>query len=192
MNGATLTKERIGIPVPVLPGDVEVVAQNPDGKRVAKKIQIAGGETKTVTLSTAIAAAAPKADPTPVPPPDEDRPEEPGAPWFSAVRGVGIAVVAVGIAGIIIFVVQNGAADDRLATLEAECPTGPCPDEPRYAQLIDEGQTAETIAAVGLGIGIAGILAGTAMLIFGAPDDPSPSAVEVAPHPGGAALRVSF
>lgn len=186
MNGTTLAKERIGVPVPVMPGAIEVVAQNPDGKRVAKSIEIAGGETKTVTLSMAVAPSPP----APVP----DVPEEPenDTPWFSATRGAGIAVAAVGVAGIIIFAVQNGVADERLATLEAECPTGPCPNDPRYSTLIDEGETAQTIAGIGLGVGVVGLLAGAAMLIFGAPDTPSSGALDVAPHPGGAALRVRF
>ena len=188
MNGATLAKERVGLPVPVMPGAIEVVAQNPDGKRVAKSVEIAGGETKTITLSMTTAVAPSPAAPVP------DVPEEPGddTPWFSAIRGAGIAVAAVGVAGIIIFAVQNGVADERLATLESECPAGPCPDEPRYATLIDEGETAQTIAGIGLGVGVVGLLAGAAMLIFGAPDAPSSGALDVAPHPGGAALRLRF
>lgn len=184
MNGASVPRERLGVPVPVMPGNVAVVAQNPDGRRVERAVEIAGGATKTVTLSLGAATA----QPAPAPPPDA--PAEEGPPWFSAVRGAGIAVVAVGVGGIVLFAVQNGVADDRLETLEAECGASPCPDEPRFAELIDEGETAQTIAGIGLGVGIAGILAGTAMLIFGAPETAAESAI--APHPGGAALRVRF
>ena len=191
LNDKTLERERVGIPIAVTPGEVSAVAQLPDGKRVKRSVSVAAGATKTITLSVAASAdpllPADPSDEADSVAPEDDRDEGPG--WFSATRGAGIAVAAVGVAGIVVFAVFNASADDKLAQLEAEC-GGQCPNEAKYTDLISEGETAETVAAIALGVGIASILAGTAMLIFGAPDDGEE--IAIAPSPGGAAIAVRF
>ncbi|MBW2527564.1 MAG: hypothetical protein JRI23_25505 [Deltaproteobacteria bacterium] len=92
-----------------------------------------------------------------------------------------------GVAGLVVFGVTRAQADAEIATLEDECGPGPCTD-PQYADVVDRGKTAETVSGVALGIGIAGVLAGTAMIIFGGPAEGADQAW--APAPGG--FRVQF
>ena len=107
------------------------------------------------------------------------------------MRGLGIGVAVIGVGGIALFAVGTVKADDAVATLEAGCGTGPCPDE-SYADVIDSGKTWETVSYVGLGVGIAGVLAGTAMMIWGGPSEPDKPAASASFEPTADGFRIRF
>ena len=160
VNDETLTPARIGQPVVVNPGQVRIVATTGDGRRVEHAVAVAAGAIQTVTLSVGETAPPDAPDPT------VDEPAQ--GSWFSAMRVAGIAAGAVGVAGMVVFAIGRVQSDEEIATLEADCGAGPCTD-PSYSDVIDRGQQAETMAGIGLGVGIAGLLAGTALILFGEP-----------------------
>ena len=183
LNGAPLAQDRVGVPVAVLPGSVTAAAVQSDGTRVEQTANVAPGAMTAITLTATV--EAPAAPPPAADPVDQGRD---GGGSFGVVRALGIGVAVVGIGGFVTFAVGSVIADDKLATLEATCGPGPCTD-PAMSAVIDEGQTAETIAGIGLGVGIAGVLAGTAMIIFGGGDDGD---TVVSAGPGGASLKLRF
>jgi len=183
LNGTTLAPERVGVPVAVLPGSVSAAATQSDGTRIEQATTVAAGATTTVTLSAQLDTPAAVVAPAPVPDGDGD-----DGGGFGVVRAVGIGVAVVGVGGFVAFAVGSVIADDKLATLESTCGPGPCTD-PAMSAVIDEGKTAETLAGIGLGVGIAGVLAGTAMIIWGG-DDAGDTVVSAGP--GGASLRLRF
>ncbi len=71
-----------------------------------------------------------------------------------------------------VMAVTGAAAQSKFSTLEEECADSRCTD-PQYDRVIDDGKTLATVANVTLGVGIVGVLAGTAMIIFGGPSEPS-------------------
>jgi hypothetical protein len=182
VNDAPLPSERVGQPMAVHPGRVSVIARKPDGTSVQRVEDAAAGAMLTITLG------APTSAPPPTAPPPVSAPAAPDDDSeFGMVRAIGIGVAAVGVAGLVTFAVTRAQADAEIRTLEDECGAGPCTD-PQYADVVDRGKTAETIAGVGLGIGIAGVLAGTAMIIFGGPGEDD-AQQGWSPAPGGFGLH---
>ena len=171
VNGAHVAAERFSEPLALMPGEVSIAAHPAGGAAVERVQELAAGSMVTITLGQP-AASAPVAESADEPAP-VDEPDSGGG--FGAVRAVGIGVAAVGVAGFVIFGVGRAQAGDEFATLESECGAGPCTD-PAYADVVDSGKQAETMAGIGLGIGIAGVLAGTAMIIFGGPSDDADAA----------------
>lgn len=185
--GAAVDAAKLGTPIAVMPGNLSVVAKSADGTTTEKAVAVAAGATLTVTLERAATGAAPVSptvpDKGPAPPP----PEEEGG-GFGVVRGVGIGVAAAGVAGFVLFAVGTLQADEKLSTLEQECGGGPCTD-PKYEDVIQSGKNAEIMAYTGLGVGIAGVVAGTFMMIFGGPSEPEAKAARWEPTPNGVRLR---
>jgi hypothetical protein len=188
LNGVTLPPARVGELVAVMPGTVAVIARRPDGTQVEKSVSVGAGMTKTVTLLAATADPARTAPTTSAPTPDEG--ESDGGGGFGAVRAAGIGVALVGVAGFVTFGVGSVIADKKLSTLETSCGDGPCTD-PALSGVIDEGKRAELIGNIGLGIGIAGVLAGAAMIIFGGSDSSDTVGIQTGPN-GTTTLHVRF
>ena len=188
IGDAPIPGERLGGPVTVLPGTVRVVARENDGSVTEKTVTVKAGATVAVTLERASTAPGPRVVPTSPPPAVEPGPDD-GA-GFGVVRGVGIGVAALGVGGFVLFAVGTVQADDKLSTLEAECGGGPCTD-PKYTDVIESGKTSEILAYTGLGVGIAGVVAGTLMMILGGPSEPeaAANAVRWEPTPDGVRFR---
>jgi hypothetical protein len=141
---------------------------------------VAAGALQTITLTAA--AATPGGATATLQPPAADA----DGPGFGLVRGLGIGVAALGVGGFVTFAVGTVQANDAFSTLEASCPVGPCLDA-ETQDTISSGKTAEVVANIGLGVGIAGVVAGTFMLIFGGPSETEKTAWE--PTPNGLRLR---
>ncbi|MBW2455191.1 MAG: hypothetical protein JRI68_11805 [Deltaproteobacteria bacterium] len=190
LAGATVTvgerpieSGRIGMPVAVVPGQI-VVRASGIGEPVEQRLAIAAGQTQTVTLAPA-GAFAPGPAPGPDPPDDSTD--------FGVMRGIGIGVATLGAAAMVVFAITTVQADDKLATLEEDCGGARCTD-PSYADVVDDGQTAETIANVSLVAGAALLAGGAAMIIFGGPSEPDETTalLGVTPEGGFVGLRGSF
>lgn len=185
LEGVAIASGELGKPLTVMPGEVHVVATPPDGIDVSRAVWIKAAGTESVTLARETSAVI-----GPVRVPDK-APEESGGGGFGVVRGVGIGVAAIGVGGIALFAVGTVKAGDDYATLEAECGDGPCP-ETSYQEVIDSGRTWETVSYVGLGVGIAGVLAGTAMMIWGGPSEPEKAAQAATFQPTADGFKIAF
>jgi hypothetical protein len=189
INGSELPAERIGTPVAVAPGPVKIVATPPEGEPKSVDLTLAGGETKTVPIAFSASAAKrtdgePAAAPVAAPTPDE--PETEGG----ELRVVGFVLAGVGVAGMGMFAVTGLMAQSKLDELETDCGAQRCP--PERQDDVDQGRTLQTLANVGLGVGIGGIVIGSALIIFGGPSEVEQSAAfapSIEAGPDGAALR---
>ena len=86
-------------------------------------------------------------------------PASPNVPRNLALVAGGIAVI--GWVGFISFgVAANGTWND----VQQRCGTGPC--SPADSGLVASGRTYDTLANVSLGLGIAGLVAGGALLVW--------------------------
>lgn len=171
-----LATDLIGKPVAVAPGSVRITAKTADGVTVEQRIDVPAGTLQTTTLAQGATSSGPGPTPEPTPP-------ETDGGDFGVVRGVGVGMLGLGALGFVGFAVGTVQADDAFATLEATCGAGPCTDS-SSADVISEGKTFEAIAVAGLVIGIAGVAAGTIMLIVG---EPSSEVVAIDQH--GVGLR---
>ena len=169
LNGNPLAAERVGEPVAILPGDSIIVVEAPGHKRFEKTIQLGAGDTTTVAVR--LIAEEREPEPPPAQPPKRD--PEPSSGGISKTWGyVGLGVGAAGLATFTIFALSAKSTHD---TLDEEC-GGRCTD-PKFQDDVDSGKRAQTIANIGLGVGIVGVAAGATVLLLGGSDkEPAPPA----------------
>lgn len=179
LGGTELQNEKLGTPVAVVPGMVEIVVEGLAQGRATRREEIKGGETKAVVFGAPEPKSlSPKANIT-VPMTKQTV----GAESGGGVRKAGFAVLGLGLVGMGLFAFGGLQGNARFATLEKECGTSRCTD-PKYADLIESGKTFDLVANIGLGVGAAGLMAGTIMVVTGGVSKPKTTnaAVFVGPH----------
>jgi hypothetical protein len=185
LNGAPFPADKLGVPLATAPGEGVIVARAPGKKDVETRVALRAGESKTVALSLHDVVI----ETTPIAP----APSAATARTGGGVRFGGYVVVGVGAAGFATFAIAGIVSNNKFAALKQDCADGSCPTRPSQIQ---SGKTFDTIADVGLGVGIAGVVAGSAMIAFGGPKEaaPSRSAWSLTPGPGplGLGLRGVF
>jgi hypothetical protein len=182
-----------GKPVPVAPGETEVVYEPPAGAGGAplkQSVALTAGDKKTVTLE----AAAPTAPATP-PPAAVEQTADSGSGGNPKLRPWAYVAGGVGAAGLVMFTVAGIMANSTFSDLEDSC-GGPCP--PDRQDDIDAGRTQQTLANVGLVVGVVGIGAGVTLFLLsrggGASADAKTGQARIAPvvAPGYAGVRGAF
>jgi len=175
IDGDELPREKWGQMVAHLPGDAIVVMEAPGLPAQSEELVLSAGDSRDLSFD-----AAPPPEREAVAPPPPVAPEEPegeASPLLiPAIVAGGVGVVGMGIftvAGIL----SNGTFDD----LEAKC-GGPCPDKERELDLIDAGKTEQTVANIGLVVGVLGLATGATLFIVslsGGSDDGPDATAEV-------------
>jgi hypothetical protein len=166
---------------PVMPGTVEVTVHTPPDPPKRQTLTLAAGETKTVEIE----AVAPPPPPPPVvavAPPPPPRAAEKLRPFAYVAGGIGVA-------GVLTFAIAGAMSNATYSGLKSDCNDGPCP--PSRANDVSTGRTQQTIANVGLVVGLVGIAAGTTLFIVSAKDktDTSRSQASIVVGPGWLGVR---
>lgn len=153
--------------VAVKPGQVNVTARLPGGRRLWRSVQAKLGSVTRVHLDFGTESsnlAAPRTPPPP--PPHVERPSAVGgevAPphhlrtWAYVAGGVGAA-------GLLTFVVAGAMSKSTYSDLQSKCPNNTCPAGSQSE--IDKGQAEQTAANVGLVLGVLGIGAGVTLFLI--------------------------
>jgi hypothetical protein len=192
VGGRIVSPEDSGAPVVVSPGPVDVVVLNSAGVELARRtVNAVIGQTTAVALDAQPPPSAPAAG---NPPPDtseedksasEERPQPspPPAPApadRTKLRPLAYVAGGLGVAGFATFAVFGSLSNSTYDDLKTACPHG-CP--PGKQSEIDRGIAQQTAANIGLGVGIAGLVAGaTIFFLTRSPDVPgAATAVVVAP-----------
>jgi hypothetical protein len=155
VNGTSLPRKLVGAPVPAAVGDAFVRVRARGKQDVERRVTLRGGEVTTITVALAPIGVAP------------ERPAPPPPPGLGGLRIAGIAVLGVGAAGMATFAVAGAMASHRYATLEARC--GNHCTSPEQVGEIEGGRRLDLAANVALGAGLAGLVAGAGLLVFGRP-----------------------
>jgi len=146
-------------PVIVAPGTVVVVARAEGHAELSKRVDVAAGQETTVDLELAPLSSK---EPTPdLPPPAAPAPA-PTAP--SPLRTAAFVAGGVGAVGLVGFVVFGAMHHAKFSDLEDSCPNNRCTRDRQDD--IDSGKTDETLANVGLVIGVLGAGAGVTLFIL--------------------------
>lgn len=187
IDGIPLPEGKFGVPVATAIGEIVVRLRAPDYPDVERRVQIRGGQPTTVALASNTAPAVNKATPQQAPSP----PSEP-ATTGGGTRIGGFVVLGLGAAGLATFAGAGVAADKRYDDIKKACGNARCTD-PSFNDKIAGGRTLDIVANVGLGVGIAGIAAGTLMVVLGGPKAaPPPVSAWISPGSGGIVARGSF
>lgn len=187
--GRRIPQERWSRPFAVKPGAVELVLSSPSGARFTKHITVTAGEKQTVALDPAIVPAAAAAAPNAAPPPTPEPRSRSSHGWM---RPAAYAAGGVGVVGIVMFAVGGAMANHTYSTLERDC-GGPCPAD--RAGDVSAGKTQQTVANVGLVLGVVGVATGVTLFVLsrrrGGPKGHATSS-EVLVGPGFTGLKGSF
>ncbi|HMY17041.1 MAG TPA: tetratricopeptide repeat protein [Polyangium sp.] len=161
LAGVEVPSDKLGKPIAVLPGSVEVTAEGLAQGTTTRKEDLKGGESKVIVFESKIA--------TPDKPPPSVDPVVPAEEMVGGgVRRAGYGIIGLGVVGMGLFAFGGIQSDAKFATLEKECGGTRCTDI-KYADIVDSGKNMDLLANVGLGVGIAGLVAGTVMVIVGGP-----------------------
>lgn len=180
-------------PVVVTPGNVVVYAKRSDGKSVRTVISVAAGATVKVELDIPAEAAETPDPVAPAPAPVTPSATPRGAPKQSSSLRTGAYVAGgVGVLGVATFAVFGLMNKSKFDDLESSCTEGHCGSGRQDD--IDAGRRFQTIANVGLVVGIIGLGSGaTLFFLSGEPKKPEKSAsLRLRVAPGYAALGGHF
>jgi hypothetical protein len=163
LAGAEVEPSRWNEAIPLKAGPVQLVYELQNGQRVEVSAELKPGETTQVDL------AFPEPSP-PVAPQAyvvEKRSEAPGVS-YSTLAWVGAGVGVLGLSSLTVFGLMT---ESQFKALSKECPAGNCPASRRADA--ESGRTFQTLANVGLGVGLAGALGATYFWVF-APEEADP------------------
>jgi hypothetical protein len=185
VEGRQLAPNELSEPVLVDPGPVAVSFDTPDGPD-ARTITLGPGGTGLVDFGASDPSAPPPPDPI-----DED-----GEGFqIHAPRAVGIGLAATGVAGMVIFGVFGSMTSSKFSDLEDMCSAdGVCPADAQ--DTLDDGKTFQTVANVGLVVGITGLIAGTTLFLLEpeivSDDDGASASLKLTVGPGALGVKGSF
>jgi hypothetical protein len=174
-------------PVPVKPGPAKVIVETPGHALIEQNIQLAAGERKSLAIDAGAEADVATADPQAGHGAVTASTSSPTSlrPWAYVAGGVALA-------GFATFTVFGLKANGTYSDLRSQCPAGPCP--PGHEDDISSGKTSQTVANIGLVVGIVGAAAGVTLFLLSMPkkNAPASAATALVVGPASVALKGAF
>jgi tetratricopeptide (TPR) repeat protein len=178
IDGEALGTRQLGEPILVPPGQIKVVAQSPDGREASRQVTLTAGQDAKVELAFVRDDAgqdAPVAEPqsetvVAAPSDPEASPSSPG----SGKRTAAFIAGGVGVAGLATFGVLGTMSNSKYSELEEACPNAQCSSDEQAN--IDEGKLYQTLANIGLVVGVVGLGTSAALFLMGGPRQPEQAA----------------
>ena len=169
VDGQPIEAAKLSSPLLVAPGGIDVVATAPDGRVARRLASVTAGQSAKVELAFARDAepatffGAESAESSESK--DDDAPQTKKTDSGDGISPLVWVAGGVGVAGIATFAITGSMANSKYDDLEKACPDAQCP--PDRQGDIDDGKRLQTIANVGLAVGVVGIATGAALLVFG-------------------------
>lgn len=161
IKGEPIPPAKWGEPIPVAAGAVAVDLELPDGTKQTRELTVAAGTTAKLEVQPA-STPAPAATPTRRCPKPERAPST--TPVGTVKQStVGYVAGGIGAAGLVTFTVFGVLDNQRHRDLEAACQDGVCPAS--LADDAERGRTYQSLANVGLGVGLVGLGAGAVLVL---------------------------
>ena len=146
-------------PLPVAPGEVEIVVSRQGAPVARRGLTLSAGEEMSLAIDVPPAPAEP-------PPPPPDAPPPPPDTTPRTLRTIAIVSGGVGVLGLATFAVAGAMTRSNYDDLESRCGLGPCAED--VSGDISRGVTTQTIANVGLIVGAVGSVAGITLFALSA------------------------
>lgn len=177
VGGEQIRRAAWSEPAPVQAGATDVVVLTPGRKAITRTITVAAEERTSLRIDARSAdldlAEQPPAPPSPAP---VSGTRSSGAAWM---RPGAYVAGGVGLAGLAAFGVFGLMARSTYDDLNRTCAGGPCSSD--KAGDISAGKTSQTIANVGLVVGLVGAAAGATFFVLSMSKRPSGAALAVSP-----------
>lgn len=155
VGGAEIVRAGWIEPIPVMPGSVDVVLTNGSGDPVKKSANVVAGQTIDVSVEAGGGSSPP-------PPPPPSGPVEGGG--MPIWRPLWIGGFGLGVVGLTMFAIAGAMSNGTYSDVKTACGSSPCP--PSQAGLVSRGQREQTVANVGLVLGLIGVAAGATFLVL--------------------------
>lgn len=154
-------------PIPVAPGETEIVLEAPARSPVRKSVTVQAGDKPSVELDGA--------DGAPAPAPPADTPAKLSTSDRSSLRPLAYVAGGVAVVGLGTFAIAGLLSNGTYSDLESACPNGACPKA--REEDISRGKTEQTLANVGLVVGLVAATAGITLFFVSKPkaDAPAPT-----------------
>ncbi len=173
-------------PVPAVPGAVVIRVETPPTGPIERTVTLTAGAHESLVIDANDAPAASGAVSAPVSAPTQDAPRS-----GSSTRTWAYVSGAVGLAGLVTFGIAGVSARATYSMLRSDCAGGPCP--PSRQSDIDAGRTKQTIANIGLVVGLVGVAAGTTLFFLGgSAEKPTAPHTAISVGPGTIAIQGAF
>ena len=178
VGGEELKRAAWAEPAPVVAGASQIDVQTPGRAPVKRTVSLAAGQKQTLVID-ALSGDAVDGAQTP-PPAPAPVPAAASSGGLTPLRLGSYVAGGVGVAGLLVFTIGGVMARSTYNDLNNVCHGGPCP--PDKDGEISSGKSQQTVANVGLVVGIAGVAAGTTLFVLSMKGSPSSStAMVVAP-----------
>jgi hypothetical protein len=168
IDGEPVAAEKVGQPILLPPGQVKVVAQTQDGREASRSPTLTAGQDAKIELAF-VREDSPEAAPVAESEPEASEPSAGEVPVKGEASSTGngkrsAAFIAggVGVAGLATFGVLGAMSNAKYNDLDDACPSARCSSDQQSR--IDDGKLYQTLANVGLIVGIAGV--GTSVTLF--------------------------
>jgi hypothetical protein len=167
--GTKFPRAALGEPLPLMPGSTEVTVETPGKASLHQTVTVFGGEKKSVAFDagTAEAPAPPAPVVAPLPPLHVQTPEEEAASRMR-LRTWSYISAGVSVVGIVTFAVAGTMSNSTYSDLQAQC-HGPCAPGSANQAEVNRGNTQQTVADVGLVVGLVGAAAAVTLFVMSLP-----------------------
>jgi hypothetical protein len=159
-NGLPRNESTWGVPLPVDPGDVVIVASAPGRIDYRVTVQVAEGQQQNVELLPLQPAAPAVLVPTPIRVAPAER--------TSLARPIGLGIGVLGLASIGVGTYFGVHAIQQWNASNAACPGTACTD-PSGVTLANDAKNAARVSDVTIAAGAAAVIAGVVLYLVGAP-----------------------
>lgn len=167
VRGREIAQSEWSKPIPVMPGSVRVELVTAAGKESVQEVNAEAGGAHTVTL-------APPSDAAPAAAQAEGQAEAKlDTSGGTDLRTWAYVAGGVGIAGMATFAVFGVMNNSKHSDLEEQCNNGVCPKAAEDDA--DTGRTYQTIANVGLVVGVVGLATGTVLFLLSGKEEKAAS-----------------
>lgn len=142
-------------PIPVLPGDAEVIVETQGHAPITRTVHLTAGKRESVAIDAAAEGASESG---------ANASTDASPSSGSKLRPLAYVAGGVAAAGLVTFVVAGLMSNGTYSDLEAACGSKACPSG--HEDDISKGRTQQTIANVGLGVFVVGAAASVTLFVL--------------------------
>jgi hypothetical protein len=181
IGGMDVQPDQWGKPFPAMPGNIEIKLSAPSKTPVTQTVTGAAGETKMATIDFPTDTSGGGGG-------GGDQPG--GGAKLTPLRLGAFIAGGVGVVGLITFAAAGAASNSTYDNLKDKCGDDPCTEA--FSADIDKGRTQQTVANVGLVIGVVGVAAGATLFVLSMKKKPDATQTTWLIGPGSLGVRGTF
>jgi hypothetical protein len=159
IGSRALRDEQIGVPIAVMPGTLELVADARGMATITREIEVEAGKTRTLTLSF-----EPATDDDAEEDDDDDEPDDGVSSPVDGLAIAGYVLTGVGVVGLGVGAGLAAKAQSDFDALAEECGNATCPADEQAR--VDDGRKLTTIANASLIAGGVVAAAGITLVVY--------------------------